>query len=214
MRHPSITNHQSPTSIFPNEPIFGSPRHPSVPCSPLPLPPLQDPDPPEYKFPSQKQEILAYAPEPRTLNAHLMSAYRKNILVGLVMVGALIILGWMIIKFGGATAGIFVAKQIPVQLISDRADGVGDGSAVSYRGVVVGRVTAVHLAEDNKQVAIDAVIDSKPPLPENVEGTIRSVGLVGGVAAVGLDLVGQANGKISTRPDHHHSLSRQRSTSA
>ena len=136
-----------------------------------------------------------------------MSAYRKNILVGLVMVGALIILGWMIIQFGGATAGIFVSKQIPVQLIADRADGIGDGSAVSFRGVVVGRVTTVHLAEDNQQVAIDALIDSKPVLPENVQGTIRSMGLVGGVANVGLEVVGPASGKNlhagQTIPTHY-----------
>jgi len=119
-----------------------------------------------------------------------MSAYRKNIMVGLVMVGALIILSWMILQFSGNVAGIFVAKQIPVQFLCERGDGVSDGSAVSFRGVVVGRITAAHLADDDKQVVIEGLIDSKPPLPENVQGVIRSVGLVGGIASINLEVVG------------------------
>src|SRR5438874_1907003 len=124
-----------------------------------------------------------------------MTAYRKNIMVGVIMIGALVILGWMIIQFGGASISMFVEKQIPVHLLADRAEGVSDGSAITFRGVVVGRVTLARLSDDQKQVVIDALINSHPVLPQNVVGVIRFVGLVGGVASITLETSGPSTGK-------------------
>jgi phospholipid/cholesterol/gamma-HCH transport system substrate-binding protein len=124
-----------------------------------------------------------------------MSAYRKNILVGLTVVGSLVILGWMMLQFGGMAASIFVEKQIPVHLIAERADGVSNGSAVIYRGVMVGYVTGARLADNNHSVVIDALIKRELGLPGNVVGVIRQVGFVGGVASVTLEDSGPDTGK-------------------
>jgi phospholipid/cholesterol/gamma-HCH transport system substrate-binding protein len=114
-----------------------------------------------------------------------MSAYRRNVAVGLTVLVAMVILGWMILRFGAAPAQLFQPKQYPIRLISERADGLSDGSPVTYRGVGVGRVTNVtRHPTDMTTVYIDAAIDAAPPLPGNVAAVIRTQGLIGGGAAV------------------------------
>lgn len=120
-----------------------------------------------------------------------MAGYRRNFLVGVTMIGALVVLAWMIIKFSGRTALYFAEAQFPVSFVTERADGVVEGSPVLYRGVGVGRVTRVRL-DAAEGVLIDAQIDAKPELPANVEGRIRSQSLVGPQAALSLELVDRA----------------------
>lgn len=97
----------------------------------------------------------------------------------------------MLLKFGSAPATIFAkSKQLPVHFISDRADGLSEGSQVFYRGVGVGRVTHMRRDENQKDVIIDALIDETPPLPANVMGAIRTRSLISGTAELSLELVG------------------------
>ncbi|MBV8782404.1 MAG: MCE family protein [Phycisphaerae bacterium] len=115
-----------------------------------------------------------------------MSAYQRNTLVGLTMLGALAILAWMIIRFGGALADPFAPKQMHFRLVAARADGVSDGTAVLYKGVAIGRAEHVFLHDIN-QVYIEASVDAVPPLPGNVQATIRPNGLIGGGASILLE---------------------------
>src|SRR5437588_12480069 len=126
-----------------------------------------------------------------------MSPYRRNILVGFTVLCALVFLGWMILKFGDRPARIFSTPTMAVSFISERGDGLGDGSNITYRGVSVGRVKTVKRTEDGKQVVIDADVDTTPPLPANVEGEIITPSALGGPAAMTLQLIGPAEqGKI------------------
>src|SRR5688572_14473084 len=102
-----------------------------------------------------------------------MTPYRRNIVVGVTMVGALVILGWMIIQFGEVPAGWFAPPMMPVKIVTERADGIAEGTIIGYRGVAVGRVTKVTMGEDLIHVNIDAQVDERQPLPANVEGVIR-----------------------------------------
>jgi len=115
-----------------------------------------------------------------------MSPYRRNVIVGLTVLVAMLILGWMILQFGGELASPFTPKQFPIRVVSDRADGISAGSPVQYRGVAVGRVATVTRGDDMVTVYIDALIDASPPLPANVEARIRSQGLIGTGAALAL----------------------------
>ncbi len=115
-----------------------------------------------------------------------MSAYQKNLAVGITVLAAMIMLGWMILKFGGNAASIFVEEQMPIHLITDRADGISEGSAILFRGVTVGHVTKTRRSDDNRQVHIAALVDKKPPLPGNVVGMIKNVGLIGSGANITL----------------------------
>jgi phospholipid/cholesterol/gamma-HCH transport system substrate-binding protein len=114
-----------------------------------------------------------------------MSPYRRNVAVGLTVLGALFVLAWMILKFGGTPLMMFTAEQFPIRAVSERADGLGDGSPVTYRGVTVGRVTKVRRhPTDMTTIYIDATIDAQPPLPGNVQALIRTQGLIGGGAGL------------------------------
>ncbi|HEY8666459.1 MAG TPA: MlaD family protein [Tepidisphaeraceae bacterium] len=118
-----------------------------------------------------------------------MASYRRNILIGITVLGALIILGWMILKFGGKAAYLVAKARIPVTFVSDRSDGLDEGSAVLYRGVKVGLISRIRRAEDNEGVFIEASVDEEPPLPGNVQGVIRQAGLVGSGASMSIEVV-------------------------
>ena len=48
-----------------------------------------------------------------------MSSNRRNIVVGITVIGSLIVLGWMLLKFGGAPAKMFTkGEQIPVHFVA------------------------------------------------------------------------------------------------
>lgn len=120
-----------------------------------------------------------------------MSPSRRNILVGLTVIAALASLGWMLLKFGSTPAKLFTkGNQLPVHFISDRADGLAEGSQVFYRGVPVGRVTHLRRDENQRDVVIDALIDEAPPLPSNVAGAIRTRSLISGTAELSLEIIG------------------------
>jgi phospholipid/cholesterol/gamma-HCH transport system substrate-binding protein len=118
-----------------------------------------------------------------------MSAYRRNLLVGITVLGAFAVLGWMILQFGGRLAAPFAAAQIHVRLVADHADGLSDGSPVLYRGVTTGRVDRVYL-HDQSLVYVDISVDQNPPLPSNLTATIRPNGLIGGGSSVVLSVLG------------------------
>jgi phospholipid/cholesterol/gamma-HCH transport system substrate-binding protein len=122
-----------------------------------------------------------------------MSAYKKNILVGVTALVALLLLGYMILKFGRLPAQWLVEGQMPVHFVADRAEGVSEGSAVYYRGINVGKVSQIRLAPDEEHVLLDATIDRKWSIPGNVSGAIRTQGLIGASAAIFLRLDNPAN---------------------
>jgi phospholipid/cholesterol/gamma-HCH transport system substrate-binding protein len=94
----------------------------------------------------------------------------------------------MVLKFANRAAEFFLTKGTRIQLVADRADGLSDGSAMYYRGVNVGRVLGVRLADDER-VVIDAIIEPGPTVPVNVEGVIRTGNLLSASASVFLELL-------------------------
>jgi phospholipid/cholesterol/gamma-HCH transport system substrate-binding protein len=119
-----------------------------------------------------------------------MSPAKRNILVGITVIGALVALGWMIVEFGGNLAAPFAPPALPISFTAQRADGVVEGSPVLYRGVTVGKVVAVKLLSDNQNVEIDAAVNQSPVLPANLEGVIRQTNVFGAGASVSMELLG------------------------
>jgi phospholipid/cholesterol/gamma-HCH transport system substrate-binding protein len=117
-----------------------------------------------------------------------MSPYRRNILLGATVLGAMGIFCWMVLKFSTKTAELFGPEQIPLQFISTRADGLSEGSAVYYLGVNVGRVTKITRSQDGRGVTISAQVDREPPLPGNVHADITQSNLIGGASNIYLEL--------------------------
>jgi phospholipid/cholesterol/gamma-HCH transport system substrate-binding protein len=129
-----------------------------------------------------------------------MSAYRKNVMVGATVLVSLVALAWMLLKFGGGPAALFTPAELPVQFIAGRADGLGQGSAVLFRGVEVGRIIKIYRSPDNTQILIDAMIDRDPPLPGNLTGFIRAQSLLGAGTSISLERVDPETGRPTTEP--------------
>jgi phospholipid/cholesterol/gamma-HCH transport system substrate-binding protein len=117
-----------------------------------------------------------------------MSPYRRNLLVGVTVLAALGILGWMMIQFGSAIATPFAPETIRITLRSPRADGLAEGSGVLFRGVSVGQVKRVYRVPDDENVVIEADVEKSPPLPANLRGVIRFQGVLGGGSSMYLEL--------------------------
>jgi phospholipid/cholesterol/gamma-HCH transport system substrate-binding protein len=111
-------------------------------------------------------------------------------MVGATVLAALIVLAWMIIQFGGSLAVPFADKTIPVTFIADRADGLDDGSPITYRGIDSGTVTRIWLADDQKRVYFEGKIKLEPRIPRNVFGRIRTSSLLGAGSIVSLETEG------------------------
>lgn len=144
-------------------------------------------------------------------NGDTLSPYRRNILVGVTVLGALITLGWMILKFGDRPARYFATPSQPISFTTDRADGLGEGSSITYRGVTVGRVTGVMRTPNGKEVIIEGEVDRTPPLPANLQGAIRQISQLGGTSNIHLLLVGnEPKGTLdpgARLPAHYEGLS-------
>ena len=52
-----------------------------------------------------------------------MSNYRRNVLVGVTVLASMVMLGWMILRFGGSLGAPFAGKTMPVRFVTERADG-------------------------------------------------------------------------------------------
>jgi phospholipid/cholesterol/gamma-HCH transport system substrate-binding protein len=126
-----------------------------------------------------------------------MPPNRKNLMVGLVVLTAMIGLGWMILRIANTSTTLFT-RGPRFSLVADRADGVAEGSPVLYLGVNVGRVLGVKRNPDNSSVSIDAILNTGEQIPLNVVGNIKAQSALGSSAEINLEPVG-APGKESIR---------------
>ena len=126
-----------------------------------------------------------------------MSPRNRNLITGLVVLIALGVLTWMVLTFSGRAAGLLKPKGTPIVFLSERGDGLNDGSPVLYRGVQVGKVTGVRRTDDNTHVRISAEVDNRPPLPHNLSGQIRAQSALGSSSQVELELKGAPQGQLA-----------------
>lgn len=119
-----------------------------------------------------------------------MSNYRRNVLLGATVMVGLGILGWMILQFGGNVAKFWGPETILVRFVTDRADGVADGSPILYRGVDSGHVMRVWIDDETKQkVFFEAMVNREPALPGNIKGVIRTASLLGAGSSISLEMI-------------------------
>jgi phospholipid/cholesterol/gamma-HCH transport system substrate-binding protein len=117
-----------------------------------------------------------------------MSAKTRNLLVGVTVIVAGCVLGWMILEFGAKSVSLFAAPQVPVQFDATRVDGLSVGSPVTFQGVVVGRITTLTRKSDGNGVTIGAMLDTLPPVPRNIHGEIVTTNLIGGGSTMTIEL--------------------------
>ena len=102
-------------------------------------------------------------------------------------------LGWMIVRFGANLGRAFAGEKLNVRFVMDRADGVSDGSALTFRGVVVGQVLKVWRDADEKKIWAEAEVDADPALPAIASAEIRQTSPLG--TGAGLALVPAEGGE-------------------
>jgi phospholipid/cholesterol/gamma-HCH transport system substrate-binding protein len=127
-----------------------------------------------------------------------MTAYKRNVVTGTVVLFALLTLAWMILQFSGKLMAIFKLHETIVMFVSDRGDGLSDGSPVLYRGMQVGKVNSVRLADDNIHINITGEIESRYKLPANVMGDIKAQSQLGSSAQLELRVNGEPQGTLAT----------------
>jgi phospholipid/cholesterol/gamma-HCH transport system substrate-binding protein len=116
-----------------------------------------------------------------------MNPTTRNAIVGLVVVGAIGALAWMILKFSSTTVSQMFAKGTAFTLRADRADGLAEGSGIQYLGVNVGRITGMRRLPDDSGVMIDALLNEGEVLPSNLVGYIRAQSALGTGANITLE---------------------------
>jgi phospholipid/cholesterol/gamma-HCH transport system substrate-binding protein len=122
-------------------------------------------------------------------------------MVGATVLVGMLALGWMILKFAGAPITLLVSPRTTIHFIADRADGLSEGSNVTYKGMNVGQITHLTRLPDD-QIRIDGQVLNKPPLPGNLKGVIRSTGLLGGGSAMALTLTnGKPEGQLAANQE-------------
>jgi len=126
-----------------------------------------------------------------------MSPNQRNVVTGAVVLFALGTLAWMVMTFSGQAMRLFKPKATPVAFVSDRADGLDDGSPVLFHGVQVGKVSGVRRASDNIHIQIDGEIDNTPPLPSNLEGQIKAQSQLGSASQIDLQVDGAPTGQLA-----------------
>src|ERR1700722_13353428 len=117
-----------------------------------------------------------------------MTTQRRNFVVGLTVITAGGIFLWMFMRFGTKTAGLLAQPQVKVTITAEKGDGLSEGAPVTYRGVTGGRGLTLERSADGEHVAITVLIDSKPPVPQNVKANIVTTNLISGGATVALQL--------------------------
>ncbi len=120
-----------------------------------------------------------------------MSPNRRNVVVGIVVLLALGVLAWMSLQFANKGFAALFSKGTDVVLYAPRADGVSEGSAVQYLGINVGQVRQLQLNTQGTGVVIRMTINEGNHVPENVQGAIKSSGLLGSTANINLEPVGE-----------------------
>ena len=83
-----------------------------------------------------------------------MKSHSRDLMIGLTAVGGLLVLAWMLLRFGELAGVGQTFKTFSLRVESAR--GVSQVSPVTFNGVRVGDVTAIRLADD---ASGDAIID-------------------------------------------------------
>lgn len=115
-----------------------------------------------------------------------MGPYKRNWFVGGTVLLGLVTLGVLIILFGGSLGKVFAGEKVRVTFVSDRGDGLSDGSSIRYLGTQVGAVKRVRLRTETNDVLLEAELDADKPLPANVVGEIKIPNFLGSGSIVEL----------------------------
>jgi phospholipid/cholesterol/gamma-HCH transport system substrate-binding protein len=100
-----------------------------------------------------------------------MDARKQRLRLGLFVVAAIVLLGGMILLFGGAPQRLF-ASRTPYTIIFTDAPGIAVGTPVRRSGVRIGEVSAVELDDQTGEVRVQIQVLKKYSIRKNEEAVI------------------------------------------
>ncbi len=106
-----------------------------------------------------------------------MESYRKiEIIVGVFVLIGLIAIGWTAVRIG--QVGGLGAAGYPLVAVFDDAGGIRQGADVMLAGVVIGRVDAIELMDDEK-AKLTLRINNGVKITSDAFASIRTKGIIG-----------------------------------
>src|SRR5437870_4421193 len=100
-----------------------------------------------------------------------MDPQRQRFRLGLFVVGTILLLGAMILIFGGAPRRFFTSRDTYYIVFTD-APGVGPGTPVRKSGIRIGEVASVELNDATGEVKVEIRIDKRYTIRKNEEAII------------------------------------------
>ena len=113
-----------------------------------------------------------------------MAPYRRNILVGVTVLGAAIFMIFCLLEFGAKAVSVFAPPHVTVEIVAPQATGLTIGSDITYLGTEAGQVTAIQRSDSALGVVMTA--DLYLHVPINVNANIVTNGVLGGQSNVEL----------------------------
>lgn len=98
--------------------------------------------------------------------------------VGILVIAAVIGLGWMTVKSGSLGGGLNTEGTRKLESAFSNVDGIIVGTPVKMAGVQVGQVSQIELKSTGEAV-IHFKVKENVPLPSNVKAAIDSTGIIG-----------------------------------
>ena len=133
-----------------------------------------------------------------------MASNRTKFSVGIFVIMGMTVIGFAVMYFG--LYGIIEKGRYWVAYFDESVQGLDKDSTVKYRGVTVGRVDSLGVAEDNKLIEVVIKIDTDLNLDGDVVAQLKSVGITG-IMFVELDIkkAGEQDfsPKLSFTPAYH-----------
>ena len=101
----------------------------------------------------------------------------KEALVGLFVLAGILCVGYLTIKLGRMEIGRGDGYELQARFAS--VTGLRTGAEVEISGVRVGRVTGIHLDQDQSAAIVTMKLDSSVRLTDDVMASVKTSGLIG-----------------------------------
>src|SRR6187431_2351581 len=97
-----------------------------------------------------------------------MDQRKQRVRLGLFVAAAIVLLGGMILLFGGAPQRLFVSRH-PYTIVFTDAPGISVGTPVRRSGVRIGEVSGVELDDQTGEVRVQILVVKKYSIRKNEE---------------------------------------------
>jgi ABC-type transporter Mla subunit MlaD len=129
-----------------------------------------------------------------------MDQRKQRVRLGLFVAAAIVLLGGMILLFGGAPQRLFVSRN-PYTIVFTDAPGISVGTPVRRSGVRIGEVSGVELDDQTGEVRVQILVVKKYSIRKNEEAVISQDLLSRDTTIDFVPIVGPSPPPVLTAPE-------------